>query len=1600
MNLPSGEGTIDTSFSETSEAPGEEGPAPPDSPNMTFPLAAEMTLDLGESSEDLSELMTRQWESVVEEDESIGRTLRQRETIGGKAGTKSSLAVKSRQVRRRDDQTPTQIAPEDVPDYELLDIIGEGGMGVVYAAQQNSIARTVAVKMLKPGTDRSAAQRDKFISEAVVTGELDHPNIVPIYDLGSSDEGALFYSMKHVRGTPWNNVIEQKSIDENVNILMRAADAVAFAHANGVVHRDLKPENIMLGDFGEVLLMDWGLARISPDFPHADTVSQSDNMGGTPAYMSPELARGPVESIDRTSDVYLLGAILYEIISGNPPHSGKDVMQCLTAAARNRIEPTNYRGELLKIALKAMSTRQEDRYPTVKEFQSAIREYQSHSESLMLTTHAEQHLAKARESNNYQLFARGLYGFQEALALWDANERAKSLLDETKVAYATTALDKGDFDLASSLLDAEDERHQELLQKIEAARRERNARQQRLKTLKRVAVGLIFAIAGVITVAYFQIRVERDRAIEAEGVAQQEREAAVVAQKEAETQRDRAKVAEGNARTAATEAQTQRDRARVAEGDARTAQKDAEQQRDRAQVAEGKAKVARDAAVSAKESEEYEAYVARIGLAAAKIDENAFDRALELLDECLVRHRNWEWGRLHHLCQLSSETIPVDGPVDAVDFAPDGRTFATGDWTGVATIWDVRTAQPLHRFRRGQYVHSVKYSPDGSRLAVAGSDKNIYLLDVESAEIVQTLAGHDDAVLTVRFSHDGKWIVSGGYDNTARLWDLATGDTLQVFQGHNWWVWAAEFSPSDAQIVTTSQDGKAIVWQRQSSAVASSEVASEATNDVVYRDIAEFAGHVGPIYAAAFSPDGKRVATAGYDKTVMVWRPDRLGSAATNDDFSNPDLGSRSQAVRLTGHEGPVRSVSFSSDGTLLLTGSQDNSLGIWYLPEQRLVQALRGHGSAVRACAFSPDGLSAVSASQDESVKLWTLADYREVHVLRGRVFAGHHDAVLSARFSQDGDRIVTASRDRTATVWDVAAGTAMQRFEEGHEFLASTARFYQNGQRLATGAGDNSVRLWDVGNGTEVATLTGTGRSAALDISPDDRWIVTGSDTNDAIIWRTDSGEAIARLRGHDSEVTAVAFSDDANWIATGDDRGMIRLWNWQSETDGLQAVHWLRGHSRAITALVFHPDGQRLVSASGDHTCGQWEVQTGRELRGRILKHPRWVSSLDVSSDGRRAITTSDDGFVRLWTLDSAEVLATYTAPSGLLRFVEFSPDDTMAVATNWMTKTVHLWNLESAVDVRPAPANASTWLDFNDVGGVVWSAVFAPHGRHLLSVGGNDARLWDIGSQREVVRFSPHGAVASADLSSDGKLLATGSWDHSAKIWDVGSGKAIRKLDAQHSGYVNSVEFSPDDTILLTGSDDNTARFWNVSTGEPLPVVLDGHEARVLQATYSPDGRSVLTVSGDRTARIWDASTGQTQQTLRGHKWGVLCGSFSPDGQRVITGSADQSAIIWNRDTGESVQTLAGHTARVTAVAFSPDGSRVLTGSQDNTIKLWDAGTGKEILTLKRHQEEVTSVSFSPDARQALSSSRDGTAILWPADEWRAGIGQRLQRGVGR
>ncbi|HEY3395419.1 MAG TPA: WD40 repeat domain-containing protein, partial [Lacipirellulaceae bacterium] len=501
--------------------------------------------------------------------------------------------------------------------------------------------------------------------------------------------------------------------------------------------------------------------------------------------------------------------------------------------------------------------------------------------------------------------------------LWDANQRARALLIETQRDYADAALGKGDLDLAASLLEPGHADHQPLIKKIEAARAERDARQRRLRMARRAVVALVALVVASVTTGLVLVNIQRNKA--------------VAAQKEAEKQRGIAEEQRGVAEDRREEAEEQRGIAQTERDRANEQAEIAKTERDNAKTQEAIAVEQRGIAEDAKEAEEYESYVAQIGLASAKIDENAYDYALEMLEESQPGLRNWEWGRLVHLCRLSTP-FNTGGPVQAVAYAPDGKSFATGGLNGEVAIRNAATGAVRHSTKHDQAVLTMAYSPDGRYLATGMNDGTIKIqvLGDEGLPLADrepaAWKGHADGVLTVRFSPDSQQLLTGSLDNTARLWDWASGREIQNLIGHTWWVWAAEFSPDGNRIVTAGQDGKAIVWEKaigsrlsatgQTPPSASRQPTAD-SRQPLYALLTEFTGHSGALYAARFSPKGDLVATGGYDNSVMIWNPDEVKPIDIKKRLAG-EPEEKPKFVRLAGHDKPVRSLAFSPNGQLL----------------------------------------------------------------------------------------------------------------------------------------------------------------------------------------------------------------------------------------------------------------------------------------------------------------------------------------------------------------------------------------------------------------------------------------------------------------------------------------------------------------------------------------------------------------------------------------------------------------------------------------------------------------------------------------------------------
>lgn len=383
-----------------------------------------------------------------------------------------------------------------------------------------------------------------FVAEALITAGLIHPNIVPLHDMGIDEEGRLFYSMKLVSGKTWQDLIPVQSLETNLDILLKVSDAVAYAHSRGVINRDLKPENVIVGNFGEVIVLDWGVAVAKPQFalPNNEIKFPRNacipdvGPAGTPPYMAPELLEDDTNRVSPASDVYLLGAMLYEILEGYPPHipqqwreaanSNEKRNVLLQAAFENYIEPgVQHSGELMQIALKAMQTHPEDRYQKVEDFQEAIRQYR-------ITGRAEELLTEAKNvgKSRYDEYQQSLALFANAIKQWKGNQRAIQGNVQAREAFADLALKRGDYDLGLEVVAGASSPKLEQLQKD----LKRNRTQRKVIRTTWVLFGGAAAILLAMTlIAKWDLNSLQAQAKETEAKADEARKRADTADREA-----------------------------------------------------------------------------------------------------------------------------------------------------------------------------------------------------------------------------------------------------------------------------------------------------------------------------------------------------------------------------------------------------------------------------------------------------------------------------------------------------------------------------------------------------------------------------------------------------------------------------------------------------------------------------------------------------------------------------------------------------------------------------------------------------------------------------------------------------------------------------------------------------------------------------------------------------------------------------------------------------------------------------------------------------------------------------------------------------------
>ncbi|RJE17766.1 NACHT domain protein [Aspergillus sclerotialis] len=527
----------------------------------------------------------------------------------------------------------------------------------------------------------------------------------------------------------------------------------------------------------------------------------------------------------------------------------------------------------------------------------------------------------------------------------------------------------------------------------------------------------------------------------------------------------------------------------------------------------------------------------------------------------------------------------------------------------------------------------------------------------------------------------------------------------------------------------------------------------------------------------------------------------------------------------LEGHSHPVASVAFSYDGSLLASGSDDQTVQLWDPTTGSLKLSLEGHVGPVNSVTFSNDGRLLASGSDDRTVRLWDPATGALQYNLNS-----HLDRVSSVAFSHDGRLLASGSDDRTIKLWDPATG-ALQHTLNSHLDRVSSVAFSHDNHLLASSSDDQTIRLWNTATGVVQQILVGhLDRVRSVAFSHDSCLLASGSDDHTVRLWDPATGALKRTLEGHSCAVASVAFSCDS-LLASGSYDRTVRLWD--PSTGALRQT--FEGHSRAIRSAEFSHDGRLIASGSYDKTVRLWDLAAG-SLQQSSKGRSGLVFSVAFSGDGRLLASGTDKGTIQLLDPTTAALQQTLQGHSDTIRSVTFSNDDRL-LASGSDDQTVRLWDIASGAPLQTLEGH-SNWIR---------SVAFSYDG-HLLASGSDDqtVRIWDLLTGTLKYTLKGHlDLVFSVAFSRDGRFLASGSFDRTIRLWDSATG-ALQKTLEGHSDAVRSVAFSYDSRILASGSFDLTVRLWNPLTGA-LQQILDSKRI-VTDLKFSEDGSYLETDLG--------------------------------------------------------------------------------------------------------------------------------------------------------
>ncbi len=970
--------------------------------------------------------------------------------------------------------------------------------------------------------------------------------------------------------------------------------------------------------------------------------------------------------------------------------------------------------------------------------------------------------------------------------------------------------------------------------------------------------------------------------------------------------------------------------------------------------------------------------------------------------------------------------------INALVVTPDASKIISAGDDHKIKIWNFADLSPLNVFEgHEERIMAIAISPLGDRLASAGGDNLVKIWDIKEKAEIFSLEGHQEEVNCLVFLPNGKTLASGSKDKSIKIWKATEGVLKKSMEDHTESIKCFAINQKNALLFYGSVDKttrclninqfKKNDTLEGSTAPVLVLVAIPKTSYIISagkekfirvwslgkaKKLEELDSNTPGVLSLDVNSEGTKFISGGMDGTITLW------------DIYNDFLFTKVAIARK--HLEGVSTLKFTMKGENIISGGLDQSLKIWDLKLENEVRELKKHPGIISALAITPDDDQIITGTKSSGLYVWDFNTLKNVIS-----FQGHQGEITCIKVTFDY-KLITSCQDCTIKIWNLKAKNLIRSLEMNEKPVWSIEITPDN-KKIISGSEDKTLRIWDINSGKQIGIANNyTEPITSMTIEYKNNTVITNGNNNFKLkIVDIKKIRTIKILSDYEEGLNAITLSPDQKFLVTGSVNHRIRIWDmhtWRSYPE-------VKGHVDEILALKFTSDGKRLISCGNDNSARVWDVKNMDDVKCiKVLRDfSSCVSAVQFFDEDKKAVFSCHNCNIIFYDMEKYEYMHSFSWHDQL--YCLALDNIHQILYSGSLDKKIHVYSLKEM----------KMKSDLGKHDDSVTCLLLTPSNDRLIS-GSEDQtiKVWNLIDKKLIKTMQGHtDYVNCLAINSNGSKLFSGSSDKTIQIWDLSEYKRLAVLEGP-TDSVNSIIINCQNTRLYSANRDKTVTVWDINDSIQYPF-CEGHFDVILRIETTPDGKYLVSVSDDANIIIWDIKEGRQKAKLTGHTYLVTALAITSDGSKIVTGSYNRMLKIWDlkkeselaflsmesatwclilsKDEKEIIVACCdstiriydfeklvslrkfqeGHCSNITRVILSPDGEKLVSASEDRLIIVWNYRTTEKLIVMEGHKYCVQSLAFIKDQNlKLLSGSTDKTLRVWNLD---SGANEKVIEGFG-